>query len=281
MIRITGQTPLAERLSAALHKQREAASPEVVLLAGYAWQTAAVVTELRASTPLDGVPPTIVCLQMGRGSRQTIDALFGTGHALVGLVLGDERLMLAEDHPQTDAVSALMTAAGFTVTHAHANSIEWSSVFWGIQGNAISAILDIAPEQIYDAPALFAIEHAQLVEAYGIIRQTGTPLIRLPGVNVPAMARQLGWIPRRWAARFLRKHPRPPSLRDELTQKSGRSDAAYLNGAIALRADEANLRAPVNHALALIVTDIAEGRAMWSQYQQNPALLEATIRLAR
>jgi ketopantoate reductase len=218
---------------------------------------------------------------MGRGSRQTIDALFGTGHGLVGLALGDERLVLADDHPQTNAVAALMTAAGFTVTTARAESIEWSSVFWGIQGNAISAILDIAPELIYDDPSLFAIEHAQLVEAYGIIRQTGTPLIRLPGVNVPAMARQLGWIPRRWAARFLRKHPRPPSLRDELTKKSGRSDAAYLNGAIALRADEANLRAPVNHALALIVTDIAEGRAMWSQYQQNPALLQATIRLAR
>jgi len=279
-ILIHGDTPLADRLAAALHPDASQ-QPEVVLLAGHAWQTASIVTELRAATPLDGVPPIIVSLQMGRGSRQTIDALFGAGHALVGLVGVDGRFLLANDHPQSASIAAMLTTAGFTVMTSRAESIEWSSVFWGIQANAISAILDIPPEQIYDDPALFAIEHAQLVEAHSIIRQTGAKLIRLPGVNVPAMARQLGWIPRRWVGRFLRNHPRPPSLREELAQKTGRSDAAYLNGAIALHADELKLRAPINHALALIVTDIAEGRAAWSQFQQNPALLEATIRLAR
>ena len=278
---VWGESALAARLREALRPQLVNDQPEVVLLAAQSWQTASLVTQLRTALPFDATLPVIVSLQTGRGNRQTIDAIFGAGHGLVGTVGADGGLILADDHPQSATVAALLKRAGFTVTGAPADSIEWSSVFWGLQANAISAILDIPPENVYDDPALFAIEHAQLLEALGIIRASGARLIDLPGVKVRAMARQAGWIPRQWLARLLRKYPRPPSLREELSQQKRRSEAAYLNGAIALRADELRLRAPVNHALALTVTDIAEGRALWSQYKGNPSLLEATIRLAR
>lgn len=278
---VWGETALAARLREALGSHLVDNQPEVVLLAAHSWQTASLVTQLRTALPLDATPPTIVSLQTGRGNRQTVNAMFGAGHALAGTVGADGGLILADDHPQAASISALLKGAGFTVDNAPADSIEWSSVFWGLQANAISAILDIPPENVYDDPALFTIEQAQLLEALGIIRASGATLIDLPGVHVRAMARQLGWIPRRWLARFLRQHPRPPSLREELSQQKGRSEAAYLNGAIALQADNLKLRAFVNHALALTVTDIAEGRALWSQYKGNPSLLEATIRLAR
>jgi ketopantoate reductase len=289
---VWGGTPLAARLADGLRPRHDvslladdplpdAPLPEVVLLVAQSWQTASAMTQLRAALPFDQPAPVIASLQMGRGSRQTIDAMFGADHALVGAFGADDGFVLANAHPQSATVSALLTEAGFLVTTAPAESIEWSSVFWGIQGNALGAILDIPPESVYNNPAHFAIEQAQLLEALGIIRAAGSSLVALPGVNVPAMARQLGWIPRRWVAPFLRKYPRPPSLREELSQQKGRSEAAYLNGAVALQADELHLRAPINHALALIVTDIAEGRALWSQYKGNPALLEATIRLAR
>jgi hypothetical protein len=74
--------------------------------------------------------------------------------------------------------------------------------------------------------------------------------------------------------------PAPPGLRVELTRGIPHSEAAYLNGAIAIYAQDLKWLAPVNHALALALQDIADGRALWAQFQRNPRMIEALIGVA-
>jgi hypothetical protein len=81
-------------------------------------------------------------------------------------------------------------------------------------------------------------------------------------------------------ARLLDSNKKLPSLRNDLVQKIGRSDAAYLNGVVAQYAYELRIPASVNHILALSLTDVAEGRALWSQFRDQTGYLETMIRIA-
>jgi len=52
----------------------------------------------------------------------------------------------------------------------------------------------------------------------------------------------------------------------------------YLNGAVVRAAAELGLRAPVNHALTVILEDLAAGRIQKSEYTNNPARLILAIK---
>ncbi|NJL93065.1 MAG: hypothetical protein HC915_04735 [Anaerolineae bacterium] len=188
---------------------------------------------------------------------------------------------LQADHPEALAVAALLRQAGLPVHFGWAEELLWSSVFWHLQANALSAILDRAPQDIYRDPVWLAVELAQLREALRVIDAQGVRLTALPGVNVPLMARQVRWLPRPALALALSAHPRPPALRNDLQHHSGYSDAAYFNGAVAVAAQQHRLRAPINHALAVTLTDLAEGRLDWPRFKREPGLLQAALRLAQ
>jgi len=268
-----------------------AKKPDFIILAAPVWYTAQAARALATFAPL----PPILALQWGVGGIKQLESALGAGCALLGVVtrrigFGADAghieadnfggVALQGDHPQTAAAAQILTAAGLPVTRAAGVALQWSSVFWGIQGNALSAILDIAPEEIYQDPLLFAYEYQQLIEAQRVIAGLGVRLVALPGVDVPRRWHGLRWLPRRLAPFFLGRGVRPPSLRDDLLGTHKRSDAAYLNGAVAVAAYDLGLRAPVNHALALTVTDIAEGRALWAGYKEGRELLFATLRLS-
>jgi hypothetical protein len=57
-----------------------------------------------------------------------------------------------------------------------------------------------------------------------------------------------------------------PSLLLALQQKSIRTEVAWLNGAVSQAAHNLQRFAPVNHALALMVSDIASGRVTRETY---------------
>ncbi len=276
--------------------------PDMIVLACPAWQVAANLHHLATFVPPGEAPPFMVWVGLGVGPQQQIESLFGAEHSLAVV---PTRIPQFVTHPERPAEPLLNTIivddwGGFTVQNGHPRSLEivrwfkllgapvasatqdsllWSSVVWGIQANALSTILDIPPARVYTTPDYFAWEHQQLGEAYAILQRKGVALTGLPGVNLPRLWDALRWVPRPLAGAVLRQVPRPPHLRGEL--HTGRSSAAYLNGAIAVAAHEMGLATPVNHSLALIVTDIAEGRALWSSYRQNPNLLLASLRIAQ
>lgn len=310
---IWGQTPFAAYLAAQLATRHEvdwladqtgnlpAAPPDLILLAGQAWATADFIIMLRQALPWDQSPPPMVVLQNGYGSIQRIESVFGAGHTLAAAITrpfwygsyqaGKPNLShilsaewggvaLQADHALSETVANMLRQIGLEVQMGFAESIQWSSVFWGLQANAISSILDITPQAVYQSSQWFPYEHAQLKEAMRVIKAMNVKLMPLPGVNVPRIAQIIERVPYKLAAPLLSVFPRPPSLRDDLRWQTGRSDAAYFNGAIAALGHNLRLRTPINHALALVLTDLAEGRARWERYRNKPDLLEASLRIA-
>lgn len=297
-ILIRGESPLAawlvERLSPSYTvttAYNPDQKPDLIILALPNWAATAALQDLWRAFQ-DSAPPILV-LQNGVGTFQRTASLFQE-KALAGAVTChfsyDEFSSSVQVSPtggfalQADApelVLNVLRATGRPVKLGDAQSILWSSVFWGIQANALSAILQVAPANIYQNPKWFGYEVQQLTEALFVIDKLGVRLIALPDVNVPRMAWAVRWLPRALLAAYLTNQPRPPALRDELAQKLGRSDAAYFNGAVAVHAHDLHYRAPLNHVLAMTMTDIAEGRQGWDAFKEKPELLDAMIRLAQ
>jgi len=273
-----------------------AKKPDLIVLAMPAWQVATALQTLQTFVPYEQTPPPMVSLQWGIGALDQIQTIFPNGQVLSALWtndvqwgndqnairVGDTGHWLVEsDHAQTSLFIELVQSTGETVLEADGDSLRWSSVLWSMRTQAMCAIMDCTPSEIYASPELFDYEYRQLAEAIGIMDRLGVQLIAIDDVNLPLLVRGLRLIPQRFAHYWLRRFkPAPQLLRNELKQDTMRSSAAYINGAIAVAADKIGLETPINYALALTVTDIAEGRALWSQYQGNSALLKATLRLA-
>lgn len=237
-------------------------------------------------------PPPILSLQNGFGSVQRINSIFGEGHAITGAVTvqfsaagipsAKGGFALQADHPASELALRVLKRTDLPIKSGDALAIQWSSVFWGLQANALSAILNVNRSEIYNTPKWFGYEVQQLQEALFVIDQLGVHLTSLPAVNVPRIAGAVRRLPHALLAAYLSRQPVPlPSLKAELAQNLRRSDAAYFNGAVAVHAHDLKFRAPINHTLALTATDIAEGRQRWDAFQQKPELLDAMIRLAR
>ena len=101
----------------------------------------------------------------------------------------------------------------------------------------------------------------------------------LPGINVPRLAVMVRWLPKFLLKNILKAQASYPTLKDDLVNETGRSDAAYINGAIAHAGYDAGISTPINHALAVTLTDIAEKRASWSQFKGNLTQLATIIRI--
>lgn len=275
---------------------------DLIILAAPGWHTADAVAQLRQQVPLDQSPPPILSLQMGVGNVERIDNTFGPGHSIAGVVTwpiwyGSYHenkpvrshiitvpvggVGLQASHPLSGDIARIMRQLGMQVKPAFTDSITWSSVFWGVQTNALSAILDVAPYEIYRNREWFEFECRQIAEALQVIDRLGVRLVPLPDVNVRQMANVFRRMPKRFLTTFLMGYPRPPSLRDDLRFEHGRSEAAYLNGAIAVHGHDLGIATPINHALALALTDIAEGRQSWDEIKEDHNLLGAMLRVAQ
>ncbi|NDJ87334.1 MAG: hypothetical protein GYB66_15755 [Chloroflexi bacterium] len=274
--------------------------PDWIIFAMPNWAVGDAVMALSWRIPPRKCPP-ILLLVNGIGSLDKITTFYDAGRVLqavytprftwpmvdeavpayetiVSDALGGAGVMV---HPYGPEAARLLETAFLASTVIRPQEpLLWSGLLWELQANALPALLDIAPEDVYRDPRLFAIEHRQLREAVAILDTRRIPLLRLPGVAVPRLAWQIRLLPQRRLASILAPNARLPSLRQALVHQAGRSDAAYLNGIVAAAAFEKGLGAPVNHVLALSVTDVAEGRARWSQFRDNPEYLETLIRVA-
>ncbi len=261
------------------------------------YDTALTLYEMRRRLK---TPPPIITLQAGIGNAERIESVYGAANVIRGALSvvietpyhGDQPLLstvvrmetggvgLAENHARSREIAALLWAASLPVTLGSGRDLQWSALFWQLQTNAIPALIDVPAEEVYHSPALFGIEYRQSIEALGILEALKIRLIDLPGAPVNKLATQFQTLPIGALTDKIVRNTAPSSLRAELARGSRASEAAYLNGAIALHARDLKRQAPINHALALIVQDIAEKRAAWSQFQRNPPMLEALIGIA-
>jgi ketopantoate reductase len=225
-------------------------------------------------------------LAPGYGSFQQVTSLFGPEAAIAGWarlphIIEEDHPSLALDdkHPQSEALAEYLSSLGWPILLADGEAIQWSSVLGNLALNAIPAILLRNKSYTIDRPEWWAWEVEVMREALGVLQKAGVPLVALPGRDVPGLARAWGTLAGEALQDYMRAFPAPdPNLGDSLGFRSNHGD--YLYGAIAVLADGLGWQAPLNHALALKLSDEYK---QWPSYDPvgRAKTLGAILRLAR
>ena len=250
-----------------------AAAPDLAVLAVKTFDIEAALDDLRA---WPGTP--VLTIQNGVGAEELVAAARpGVGHVAGSLTAPVERPGANEVRwrgrggiglaPVAGSVGNLVdelvgafTAAGLPARRlGDARAMKWSKLVANLVGNALSALADRDPGEIYADPALFDLERRQLLEALAVMRAQGIGVIALPGANVPLLAvgvRLPAPLSRRVLGRVVggARGGKSPSLRLHLRGgASGPSEVAWLNGAVARAGVLHGVPTPVNDALTSLV----------------------------
>jgi 2-dehydropantoate 2-reductase len=264
-----------------------------------AYDTAPAIDELQKTVIRK--PPPILCLQNGVGNEESLASAFGSDRVAAGAlttpvsvvvpgVVVEEKargIVISDEHPvATRMIDALRQTTLEMQTTSRADSLKWSKLLLNQMGNAASAILDMPPGEIYAHRDLFRVERAAMIETLRVMHAQGIPAINLPGVPARTLAMLLGRLPSRLLQAILAPRVRRgrggkmPSLHQDMVRNRRRSEVIWLNGAVARAGEAVNVDAPVNHALALTLMDILEGRAQREQFRNHPEMLLAAVRVA-
>lgn len=273
----------------------------------YAWiglTAPAYETTTIAYTLADNLknPAPVVSFQNGIGNEVTLRSVLNPewvcGGCLTGAIEQPAEGVLREASAGAISLAGTTTAlapisealrdTGLRVeSFPDVEQLKWSKLFADLIGNAVPAILDMPPVEVYRDYRLFDVEWASLREALWVLDHTGIKLIDLPGAPASRLSTLIRRLPRQVTRlvllRYLRQHRGdivPPLLR-ALRSGDNRTEAAWLNGAIVYHAQGIQRLAPINHALALTVSDIAAGRISWNAYRHNPDMLLKIIHLAQ
>lgn len=278
--------------------EARAAGADVLLLTLKAYDTAPVLADLQTAGT---VPPPILCLENGVGVEAEIAQVFGADRVIAGTVttavsrrgLGAvvvERprgLGLALGHPLSAPLLAAFTSAGLQARgYASAPALKWSKLLTNLLGNATSACLDWPVDEIFARPALARLEMAMVREALAVMRAVGAAVVDLPGVPVRTLALGVR-LPAALAQPLLRRAVgagrggKMPSFHIDVHSGRGRTEAPWLNGAVAAHGRAAGVAVPVNQTLAALVEDLAAGRRKPADFRHQPERLLRLINEAR
>jgi 2-dehydropantoate 2-reductase len=264
-----------------------------------AYATVSAIYELQTYLP---DPPPIVCFQNGVGNEESLRSAFGADRVVAATMTTPVSMpqpgVVMEERPRGIAIAldvppASMVEAAFQTTKLVVRRVDntpvlkWSKLLLNMLGNATSAILDMLPGEIFKSPSLFKVEWDALKEAVTMMRLQGLEPVNLPGVPARLLAHASDWIHPAVLRPLLQRQiasgrgHKAPSLLAALRAGAHQTEVAWLNGAVVQAADRLKRLAPVNHALALIVSDIASGRTPWDMYRRRPEMLLTAVRAAQ
>lgn len=247
-------------------------------------------------------PPPIASFQNGIGNEESIEAAIGEDKVVAatmttpvsmpepGMVVEEKKrgIAIALDSPAAEMVYNAFENTGLRVEKVdNGPTLKWSKLLLNMLGNATSAILDMHPGDVFADPDLFAVEWQALHEALAIMDLSGIGVVNLPGAPARTLATLAKYVPSPLARPLLRSQiaggrgDKLPSLLSALRSGHRRTEAAWLNGAVTKAADDVRRLAPVNHALALMVSDIAAGNAPWGMYRHRPDMLLTSLRVTQ
>ncbi len=263
-----------------------------------AYDTVTAIFEIQQR--LTDVPP-IVSFQNGIGAEDSLRAAFGTEQVIAGtlttpvslaepgLVVEERRrgVAIASSVPAATAVESALRVTGLKlVVLRNAEALKWSKLLLNLIGNATCAILDMTPGEVFSDRRLFQVEYQALREALDIMSLQHIPVVNLPGAPARTLALAIRALPSALLRALLHKQvsggrgAKMPSLQASLHNGQRRTEVAWLNGAIVRGAEAVQRYAPVNHALALTLSDIAAGRIPWESYRRQPEMLLTAVSAA-
>jgi 2-dehydropantoate 2-reductase len=162
-------------------------------------------------------------------------------------------------------------------------ALKWSKLLLNIQANAIPAILDMGPGDVFGNADLFSLERRAFLEAWYVMRGLNLRPVRFPGYPVPLLV----WAMRALPAPLLRavlgrmiasgRGDKPPSLQMDLASGRERSEVPYLNGAVVAHGQRLGLSVPVNRVLLRTLMGIVNGAIPWDAFRGKPQRLLAAV----
>jgi 2-dehydropantoate 2-reductase len=180
--------------------------------------------------------------------------------------------------------AALFATAGLrTATYTDYRAMKWSKLLLNIQANAIPAILDMTPADVYAHQALFALERAAFREALAVMRALHLSVVSFPNYPVPLLAWAMQYLPVALLRPVLTclvasgRGDKKPSLQIGLAGGRQQSEVLYLNGAVVHYAERLGVHTPVNRVLLDTLQGIAAGRIPWDEFRGHPRRLLAAV----
>jgi 2-dehydropantoate 2-reductase len=273
----------------------DTAQYELALLTVKAYDTDAVIGELRAAT--DNVP-SILTLQNGVGNEEALADAFGADAVLSGAI--DTRvsvprpgqvqahkarygigLATLRDREALVRAAGALTEAGFTIRQfADYRSLKWTKLLMNILANAQCAILGWTPVQVMADPTASELEARAWQEAVSVMRRSGIAPVALGGYPFPQILPVAERLRAPWLARFLRRYvsggrgTKLPSL--YLALEAGKpSEVRWLNGAVARHGQLIGVPVPVNAIFTQTLEGLTAGKTPLSAFRNEPRKLAA------
>lgn len=165
---------------------------------------------------------------------------------------------------------------------ADARAMKWSKLLGNLVGNALSALADREPADVYDDAVLFGVERRQLLETLAVMRAARIPVVALPGADVRLLALAVR-LPAPLSRLVLRRvvggarGGKSPSLRLHLQGAEGPTEAAWLNGAVARAGRVADVATPANAALADLLDAAVADPALRESLATRPARIAEIV----
>jgi 2-dehydropantoate 2-reductase len=235
--------------------------------------------------------PPLLCLQNGVDNEPVLADALGSNKVIAGTVTsaigrraaGDvvlERLRgmgIASSHPLSTCLVSALDAAGLNARlYENATDMKWSKLFTNLVGNASSAILDMAPAEIFAHPGLYQLEIAQLQECLDVMKTQRIKVVDLPGTPV----RMLKFVIQRLPASISRpilsrvvgkgRGEKMPSFHIDLHSGRGLSEVDYLNGAIVRAGIRLGLPTPANKVLTNTLLALTSGDLRIGDFAHQP-----------
>ncbi|HSH02134.1 MAG TPA: 2-dehydropantoate 2-reductase [Anaerolineae bacterium] len=272
---------------------------DVVIMAMKSYDLERSVNELAA---FYRSPKHIITLQNGIGIEESVAKQFGaervtSGSVTIPITIDASNTVQVER--QGRGVSLAAVANGGDVGHwvqlfndaniattavSSYRSMKWSKALLNMMGNASSAILNRHPNVVYKSDVAYTMEHRMLMEILAVMDALGIEAVNLPG----APAKWLSYALRLFPAGILKpilanqvssgRGDKMPSFHIDLTNKKGKSEVFFHNGAVALAGRAAGVKTPVNAALADVLMQLTEEQIPWDSYSGRPRELAEQVR---
>lgn len=270
---------------------------ELVITAVKAFATGGAIDAIRAIPACEHA--TVLVVQNGLGNEEACEAAFGADRVIAGALttaVEKTRDGVAASRSGGLSVAPLGSLphnwliAAFEITRVKIaavtdwRALKWSKLCINLQANAVCAVLDWPPEQVYDDKTAFSIEHRCLLEAIATMNKLDIQPIGLIDFPVPLLlgaARTLpeGLLRIVLASRVANaRGGKLPSLLLDARAHRPQLEVDALNGAVAARAAACAVPAPANAAVTRILDGIIAGTVNWDDYRGKPGALAAATK---
>lgn len=236
----------------------------------------------------------VLAMQNGVGSEEVLSTRLGPERVLAGTLtarVGTEAPGTVVRHSRSGGVALASLGGGSiplwileafqstrlpTVSIDDYRSLRWSKLLLNMLGAPISAILDVDMPDLVRNDDLFRLERRAFLEAVRVMNAQRIRAVNLPGYPVP-LARLAMRLPLPAARRTIGRRltgargGQSPAMRTEMDR--GKTEIAYLNGAVAAAAQELGLQAPVNAALTELVETLSSDQRQRERFRGQPGTL--------